>query len=62
MNDTQKDSMLEVITKGIQFRILYLLEMDMVEESQALYKEWENHLDDRITEVEIITINDLTCC
>mgnify|MGYP006268671661 FL=1 len=60
MNSEQKDSMLHDILMQVKCRIVYLVSRDMIDESIALYKEWEEHFDDDVTELEIITINDLT--
>jgi hypothetical protein len=60
MTETQKDAMLANIVRKVQFQILSLLDQNLIEESIALYREWEEHLDDRITQVEIITVIDLT--
>jgi hypothetical protein len=60
MTELQKDSMLEIIVEQVQSQITYLVEQNLIEESYALYKEWEEHLDDNIRELEIITVIDLT--
>ena len=60
MNSEQKDSMLHDILMQVKCRIVYLVSRDMIDESVALYKEWEEHFDDDVTELDIITINDLT--
>ena len=60
MTNNQKDAMLVNILEQIQDQITYLVNQDLIEESYALYKEWEEHFDNSITQVEIITINDLT--
>jgi len=60
MNNEQKDSMLAQIIEQIQSQITYLVNQDLIEESYALYKEWEEHLNPNIQQLEIITINDLT--
>ena len=60
MTNTQKDAMLFNILEQVQEQITYLVSQDLIEESYALYKEWEEHFDNSITQVEIITINDLT--
>ena len=60
MTNEQKDSMLEIIVEQVQSQITHLVEQNLIEESYALYKEWEEHLDDNIREVEIITVIDLT--
>ena len=60
MTNTQKDAMLFNILEQVQEQITYLVSQDLIEESYALYKEWKEHFDNSITQVEIITINDLT--
>ena len=60
MTNNQKDAMLVNILEQVQEQITYLVSQDLIEESYALYKEWEEHFDNSITQVEIITINDLT--
>ena len=60
MTELQKDSMLAIIVEQVQSQITYLVEQNLIEESYALYKEWEEHLDDNIRELEIITVIDLT--
>jgi hypothetical protein len=60
MTELQKDSILANIVEQVQSRITYLVEQNLIEESYALYKEWEEHLDDNIRELEIITVIDLT--
>jgi hypothetical protein len=60
MTHTQKDLMLAIIVEQVQSQITHLVEQNLIEESYALYKEWEEHLDDNIREIEIITVVDLT--
>jgi hypothetical protein len=60
MTNTQKDSMLEIILEQVQSQICYLVSQDLIEESMALYKEWEEHFDNSITELEIVTVIDLS--
>ncbi len=52
--------MLANILEQVQQQIVNLVENDLIEESYSLYKEWEEHFNNNITELEIITINDLT--
>ena len=59
MNNNQKDSMLAIILEQVQQQIVNLVENDLIEESYSLYKEWEEHFNNDITELEIITIIDL---
>ena len=60
MNNEQKDTMIANILQQVQSQICYLVEQNLIEESMALYKEWEEHFDESITQVHIVTINDLT--
>lgn len=60
MTELQKDTMLANIIEQVQSQITYLVSQDLIEESYALYKEWEEHLDDNIRQIEIITVIDLT--
>jgi len=60
MTELQKDSMLAIILEQVQQQITYLVEQDLIEESMALYKEWEEHFDESIRQLEVITITDLT--
>ena len=60
MTELQKDSMLEIILEQVQQQITYLVSQDLIEESYALYKEWEEHFDESIRQLEVITIIDLT--
>jgi hypothetical protein len=59
MTELQKDSMLEIILEQVQQQITYLVSQDLIEESISLYKEWEEHFDNDITELEIITAIDM---
>jgi hypothetical protein len=59
MTELQKDSMLEIILEQVQQQITYLVSQDLIEESYSLYKEWEEHFDESIRQLEIITIIDL---
>jgi hypothetical protein len=60
MTKEQKDSMIAEIIQQIQEQITHLVEKDLIEESYSLYKEWEEHLNPKFQQLEIITINDLT--
>jgi hypothetical protein len=60
MTELQKDSMLEIILEQVQQQITYLVSQDLIEESYALYKEWEEHFDNDITELEIVTVIDMS--
>jgi hypothetical protein len=60
MTELQKDTMLANILEQVQEQITYLVSQDLIEESYALYKEWEEHFDESIRQVEIITVIDLT--
>jgi hypothetical protein len=60
MNNDQKDTMLANILEQVQQQIVNLVEKDLIEESYSLYKEWEEHFDNNIQELEILTVIDLT--
>jgi hypothetical protein len=60
MTELQKDTMLANIIEQVQSQIEHLVDQDLIEESYALYKEWEEHFDNDITELEIVTVIDLT--
>lgn len=60
MTELQKDTMLANILEQVQNQICYLVSQDLIEESLSLYKEWEEHFDNDVKEVQIITIIDLT--
>lgn len=60
MTELQKDTMIANILEQVQSQITYLVSQDLIEESYSLYKEWEEHFDNSIKQVHIITINDLT--
>mgnify|MGYP000701462640 CR=1 FL=1 len=60
MTELQKDSMLAIIIEQVQSQITYLVSQDLIEESMALYKEWEEHFDNDITELEIVTVIDMS--
>ncbi len=51
--------MIEIILEQVQQQICYLVSQDLIEESMALYKEWEEHFDNDVTEVEIVTVIDM---
>lgn len=60
MTNEQKDSMLANILEQVQQQITYLVDQNLIEESYSLYKEWEEHFDNNIQELEILTVIDLT--
>ena len=60
MTTDQKDAMLVNILDDVHTQIMYLTEEGRLDDALALYQEWEEHFNDNITEVEIVTINDLT--
>jgi hypothetical protein len=60
MTNDQKDAMLANIIEQIQEQITYLVDQDLIEESYSLYKEWEEHLNPKYSQLHILTINDLT--
>jgi hypothetical protein len=60
MTEEQKDTMLANILEQVQSQIEHLVDQDLIEESYALYKEWEEHLNPKYQELEILTVIDLT--
>mgnify|MGYP000123446341 CR=1 FL=1 len=60
MTKEQKDSMMAQIIEQIQDQITYLVDQDLIQESYSLYKEWEEHLNPKYSQLEIITVIDLT--
>ena len=60
MNNEQKDMMIANILQQVQCRIMYLVHQNLIEESIALYREWEEHFDNDVTELEILTVIDLS--
>ena len=56
MTNNQKDAMLAQIIEQIQDQITYLVDQDLIEESYSLYKEWEEHLNPKYSQLEIITV------
>ena len=60
MTEHQKDTMLAQIIEQVQSQIEHLVDQDLIEESYALYKEWEEHLNPKYSQLEIITVIDLT--
>ena len=52
--------MIANILEQVHAQIMYLTEEGRLDDALALYQEWEEHFNDNITEVEIVTINDLT--
>ena len=60
MTNEQKDSMLAQIIQQIQDQITHLVDQDLIEESYSLYKEWEEHLNPKYSQLEILTVIDLT--
>jgi hypothetical protein len=60
MNNLQKDSMLANIIQQVQSQIIILVEQNLIQESMSLYREWEEHLNDDVRQVHIVTVNDLT--
>jgi hypothetical protein len=56
MTELQKDTMIANILEQVQSQITYLVSQDLIEESYSLYKEWEEHFDNSIKQVHIITM------
>ena len=59
MTDIQKDTMLANILEQVHSQILYLTEEGRLDDAVALYEEWQEHFDESITEVHVVTINNL---
>jgi len=59
MTDIQKDTMLANILEQVHSQIMYLTEEGRLDDAVALYEEWEEHFDESITEVHVVTINNL---
>ena len=60
MTTEQKDLMLANILEQVHSQIMYLTEEGRLDDAVALYEEWEEHFNESITEVEVVTINDLS--
>jgi hypothetical protein len=60
MTNLQKDTMLANIIQQVQNQIVSLVDQNLIEESIALYREWEEHFDESVREVHILTVSDLT--
>jgi len=59
MTDIQKDTMLANILEQVHSQIMYLTEEGRLDDAVALYEEWQEHFDESITEVHVVTINNL---
>jgi hypothetical protein len=59
MTDIQKDTMLANILEQVHSQIMYLTEEGRLDDAVALYEEWQEHFDESIKEVHVVTINNL---
>jgi len=59
MTDIQKDAMLANMLEQVHSRIMYLTEEGRLDDAVALYEEWQEHFDESITEVHVVTMNNL---
>ena len=59
MTTNQKDAMLANILEQVHSQIMYLTEEGRLDDAVALYEEWEEHFNESITEVHVVTINNL---
>jgi len=59
MTDIQKDTMLANILEQVHSQIMYLTEEGRLDDAVALYEEWQEHFDESITEVHVVTMNNL---
>jgi len=59
MTNEQKDLMLVNILEQVHSQIMYLTDQNLLDDAVALYQEWEEHFNESITEVEVVTINNL---
>ena len=59
MTTDQKDAMLANMLEQVHSQIMYLTEEGRLDDAVALYEEWQEHFDESITEVHVVTINNL---
>ena len=59
MTDIQKDTMLANILEQVHSQIMYLTEEGRLDDAVALYEEWQEHFDESIKEVYVVTMNNL---
>ena len=59
MTTDQKDTMLANILEQVHTQIMYLTEEGRLDDAVALYQEWEDHFDDSVTEVHVVTMNNM---
>ena len=60
MTSTQKDAMIEEILNGVFHQMMKLAEEERIDDCYALCMEWEEHFNPNVTDIHIVTINDLT--
>ena len=59
MTDIQKDAMLANMLEQVHSQIMYLTEEGRLDDAVALYEEWQEHFDESITEVYVVTMNNM---
>ena len=59
MTDIQKDTMLANILEQVHSQIMYLTEEGRLDDAVALYEEWQEHFDESIKEVYVVTMNNM---
>ena len=59
MTTDQKDAMLANMLEQVHAQIMYLTEEGRLDDAVALYEEWQEHFDESITEVHVVTMNNL---
>ena len=51
--------MLANILEQVHSQIMYLTEEGRLDDAVALYEEWQEHFDESIKEVHVVTINNM---
>ena len=51
--------MLANILEQVHSQIMYLTEEGRLDDAVALYEEWQEHFDESITEVYVVTMNNM---
>ena len=59
MTDIQKDTMLANMLEQVHSQIMYLTDQNQLDDAVALYQEWSEHFDESITEVHVVTMNNM---